>query len=116
MGTATMSGQIKRALVEVLPGGSTSVEDMARRLHVSKRSLQRRLSEEGTNFQELLNETRCEMSEHYLRDSKLSIPEISYLLGFRDTSSFFRAFHSWTGSTPGDFRAMGSKPAGSQLH
>lgn len=107
VGKATMSGRIKRALIETLPGGSTSVEDMARRLNVSKRSLQRRLNDEGTSFQELLNETRFEMSERYLRDSELTLPEISYLLGFRETSSFFRAFHSWTGKTPGEYRASG---------
>lgn len=116
LGRATMSSRIKKALVEALPGGATSVDDMARRLHVSKRSLQRRLSEEGTSFQALLNETRFQMSERYLRDSSLSIPEISYLLGFRDTSSFFRAFHGWTGSTPGDFRSMDTKPTESRLH
>jgi AraC-like DNA-binding protein len=104
MGTATMSGRIKRALAEALPGGSTSVDNMARRLNVSKRSLQRRLSEEGTSFQKLLDETRFEMSDRYLKDTGLSLPEISYLLGFRETSSFFRAFHAWTGTTPGDYR------------
>ena len=104
VGTATLSGRVKHALAEALPGGSTSIDDMARRLNVSKRSLQRRLSEEGTNYQNLLNETRFEMSERYLKNSDLSVPEISYLLGFRDTSSFFRAFHGWTGTTPGDFR------------
>ena len=116
LGTATMSDRIKKALVEALPGGSTSVDDMAQRLNVSKRSLQRRLSEEGTSFQELLNSTRYEMSERYLKDSGLSVPEISYLLGFRDTSSFFRAFHGWTGTTPGDFRANGPAQQGVQLH
>lgn len=105
LGTATMSGRIRRTLTEALPGGSVSIEDMARRLNLSKRSLQRRLSEEGTNFQELLNKTRFEMSERYLKYSGLSVPEISCLLGFRDTSSFFRAFHGWTGMTPGDYRA-----------
>jgi AraC-like DNA-binding protein len=105
MGTGTMAAKIKRTLTEVLPGGSTNIEDMAKRLNVSKRSLQRRLGEEGTNFQELLNETRYDMSHRYLKDSGLSVPEISYLLGFRDTSSFFRAFHGWTGMTPGDYRS-----------
>lgn len=104
MGTATMSGKIKSALTETLPGGSTSVEAMARKLNVSKRSLQRRLSEEGTSFQKLLDETRFEMSDRYLKETGLSLPEISYLLGFRETSSFFRAFHAWTGTTPGDYR------------
>lgn len=103
-GAATMSGRIKSALSEALPGGSTSIEDMARRLNVSKRSLQRRLGQEGTSYQALLNETRFEMSERYLQDSALSVPEISYMLGFRDTSSFFRAFQGWTGQTPGDYR------------
>ncbi len=105
MGPATMSGRIKKALAEALPGGTVSIDDMAQRLNISKRSLQRRLSEEGTNYQELLNATRLEMSERFLKGSALSVPEISYLLGFRDTSSFFRAFHGWTGMTPGDFRA-----------
>lgn len=116
MGTITMSGRIKRALAEALPGGSTSADDMARRLNVSKRSLQRRLSEEGTSFQELLNETRFEMSERYLKDSGLSVPEISYLLGFRDTSSFFRAFHGWTGTTPGDYRSSATGGHGARLN
>lgn len=105
LGTATMSGKIKQVLVEALPGGATSVEHVARRLRVSKRSLQRRLNEEGTSYQHLLNETRFEMSERYLKKSSLSLPEISYLLGFRDTSSFFRAFQGWAGMTPGAFRA-----------
>ena len=111
MGQATLSGRVKRALTESLPGGSTSVDDMARRLNVSKRSLQRRLSDEGTSFQELLNEARFEMAKRYLKDSALSLPEISYLLGFRETSSFFRAFHGWTGTTPGEYRAANSSSA-----
>lgn len=105
LGTTTMTDRMKRALTAGLPGGSTSIEDMARRLNISKRSLQRRLSEEGTSFKDLLSQTRFEMSKRYLMDSSLSVPEISYLLGFRDTSSFFRAFHGWTGTTPGDYRA-----------
>ncbi len=109
LGAATLSGRIKRALTEALPGGSTSVDEMARRLNISKRSLQRRLSEEGTTFQSLLDETRFEMSDRYLKDTGLSVPEISYLLGFRETSSFFRAFHGWTGTTPGDYRNSGSE-------
>ncbi|MFN3227954.1 MAG: helix-turn-helix domain-containing protein [Hyphomicrobiales bacterium] len=108
VGATTMSARIKKTLTEALPGGSTSIEAMAKRLNVSKRSLQRRLSEEGTSFQDLLNETRFEMSDLYLKDSALNVPEISYLLGFRDTSSFFRAFQGWAGMTPGEYRASGA--------
>lgn len=115
-GTVTTAARIKKTLTEALAGGSISIDDMARRLNVSKRSLQRRLSEEGTSFQELLNTTRLEMSERFLHESKLSVPEISYLLGFLDTSSFFRAFHGWTGMTPGDFRSTRSTKAENGLH
>ncbi len=116
LGTQTMSARIKRTLTEALPGGSTTIDDMAKRLNMSKRSLQRRLNEEGTSFQEVLNETRFEMSDLYLRDDALSVPEISYLLGFRDTSSFFRAFQGWTGMTPGDYRVAKDADAGAHLH
>lgn len=115
-GTTTLSGRIRRALTETLPGGSTSIDTMARRLNISRRSLQRRLREEGTTFQQLLNETRFEMSKRYLGDSGLSVPEISFLLGFRDTSSFFRAFHGWTGTTPGDYRASGSEDRSARVN
>lgn len=109
VGTKTMSEKVKNALTESLPSGSTNVEDMAKRLNRSKRSLQRRLEEGGSSFQELLNETCSDMSQRYLGESALSVPEISYLLGFRDTSSFFRAFQGWTGLTPGGFRNSGSE-------
>ena len=56
----------------------------------------RRLKEEATNYQELLNDARLEMSRRYLRTSGLNVPEISYLLGFRQTSSFFRALHDFS--------------------
>lgn len=115
-GSMSMSGRVRRAFSETLAGGSTSIDDMARRLNVSKRSLQRRLSEEGASFQDLLNETRCEMSQRYLKDSALSVPEISYLLGFREPSSFFRAFQGWTGMTPGDYRSRDAGVRQSRLH
>ncbi len=105
LGTTSMAGRVKRALTEALAGGAASVDDIARRLNVSRRSLQRRLSEEGTSFQELLNQTRFEMSDRYLKESGLSLPEISNLLGFRELSSFYRAFQSWTGTTPGAYRS-----------
>ena len=114
LGTMAMSGRVKRALVDALPGGAASVDDIARRLNVSRRSLQRRLSEEGSGFQELLNQTRFEMSERYLKESTLSLPEISNLLGFRETSSFYRAFQNWTGTTPGEYRSSANQVDGPQ--
>lgn len=104
-----MSFRVKQVLANALPAGAVTADTIARRLNTSKRSLQRRLTEEGTNFQDILTEVRGTLSERYLKDSDLSVPEISHLLGFRDTSSFFRAFQKRTGMTPGEYRQTPSE-------
>ncbi|MBI9086007.1 MAG: AraC family transcriptional regulator ligand-binding domain-containing protein [Desulfobacterales bacterium] len=96
--------RVKSALLEMLPGGHSSIEEAASRLSMSKRTLQRHLSRERSSFQEILNTTRKELAQHYLARSTISPPEISYLLGYQDANSFLRAFRGWTGSTPGEFR------------
>ncbi|MEM7443942.1 MAG: helix-turn-helix transcriptional regulator, partial [Pseudomonadota bacterium] len=73
---------------------------VAGRLAISARTLQRRLSEEGTSFQQELNGIREELARHYLTNSHYSSAEISFLLGYDDPNSFIRAFHAWTGQTP----------------
>lgn len=102
---ATVSERVHSALLELLPSGSASIEAVSRRLGVSIRTLQRRLQEEGGNFQVTLNRTREELARHYLEHSAMSGAEISFLLGFEDPSSFARAFKSWTGTTPERARA-----------
>lgn len=109
--SASLAKRVQSVLTEALPGGASSVDAVARRLGTSKRSMQRRLKEEGTSFQKVLAITRADISTRYLSETDLSLPEISYLLGFSDTSSFFRAFYGWKGVTPGEFRARQSKPA-----
>ncbi|MFS8181254.1 AraC family transcriptional regulator ligand-binding domain-containing protein [Pseudovibrio denitrificans] len=101
-----MSRRVKNALLESLPAGQNTIEVISQRLNASKRTLQRKLKEEGKSFQDILSETRSELSQHYLVRSDLSIPEISYLLGYKDTGSFFRAFQSWTGKTPMEVRGI----------
>ena len=98
--SATTADRAKAALLELLPSGSSSVAAVSQKLGTSTRTLQRRLKQEGRSFQNVLNETRESLARHYLRSSRLSIAEISFLLGFGDPNSFFRAFHSWTGTTP----------------
>ncbi len=78
---------------------------MARRLAVSTRPLQRRLNEEGTSFQAVLNATRESLARHYLVNGGLAAGEIAFLLGYEEPSSFYRAFHNWTGQTPERVRA-----------
>ena len=98
--TANVVDRVRAALLELLPGGSASVEAVSKRLGASVRALQRRLKDEGSSFQDVLNRTRVELARHYLKSSPMTAAEISFLLGFEDPNSFFRAFHKWTGSTP----------------
>ena len=72
---------------------------------MSTRTLQRHLKNEGTSFQAALNETRESLARHYLMNSAMSAGEISFLLGYEDPNSFYRAFRSWTGLTPDKLRA-----------
>jgi len=99
-----MTDRVHNALLEALPSGRHTADDICTRLHVSKRTLQRKLKDEGTTFQEVLDETRSNLSHHYLKEQSLSVVEISYLLGYRDPGAFYRAFQGWTGMTPAEAR------------
>ena len=77
---------------------------IAEKLHMSPRSLQRRLHSEGTSFAELLSELRRDLALRYLRDQRIAIAEVGFLLGFLDVSAFHRAFKRWTGSTPAEYQ------------
>jgi len=98
--SATTAERTRAALLELLPGGAASMEVVAKKLGTSTRTLQRRLNREGRSFQAVLNETREHLARHYLKASTVSATEISFLLGYEDPNSFFRAFRSWTGTTP----------------
>lgn len=102
------SGRVRSALLELLPAGASSIEDVADRLAVSKRTLQRRLHDEGTNYQLLLGAVRERLAKHYLTRTTVSGSEIALLLGFNDPNSFYRAFQGWTGKTPQALRASAS--------
>jgi AraC-like DNA-binding protein len=83
-----------------LPGGGPTRAEVAAALAVSERTLHRRLEEEGTSFQKILDGARRELAERYLRRDDLSLAEIAYLLGFGDQGSLFRASKRWFGSSP----------------
>lgn len=101
---ASMSERVRAALLEGLPSGQFSIEAVSKNLAVSKRTLQRQLSEESRSFSAILNATREELARHYLRSENISNGEIAFLLGFEEVNSFLRAFKDWTGSTPRHFR------------
>lgn len=106
-----LSGRVKSILLQLLPSGRSSMEQAAGKLGMSPRTLQRHLAKESLNYKMILNKTRQELAEHYLTQATISNDEISYLLGYRDTNSFLRAFKDWTGMTPGQYRQPLSKNA-----
>jgi AraC-like DNA-binding protein len=97
--------RVRASLLETIASGQCSMQDTARRLAVSTRTLQRRLREENTSFQQELSSLREELARHYLHNSHYTSAEIAFLLGYKDPNSFFRAFHNWTGQTPEYARA-----------
>lgn len=101
----TISGRVKAALKRLLAGQRPSMPEIARELGLSARTLQRRLAEEGASFQQVLEESRRELAQHYLGQTTLELNETAYLLGYEDVASFFRAFHHWEGQSPGRWRA-----------
>jgi AraC-like DNA-binding protein len=102
---ASTAERVRSALLELLPSGQTSIDAVARKLAISPRTLQRRLSDDGISFQDALTQTREALARHYLRRSSLSAAEIAFLLGYEDPNSFYRAFRDWTGHTPEQVRA-----------
>lgn len=96
----SIAEQVRCMLAEHLSNGPVSLTQAAQRLHMSERSLQRRLDDEGTRFADLADEVRRELALRYISDPRLSLGEVAFLLGFAEPSPFHRAFRRWTGMTP----------------
>lgn len=96
--------RVRSALVELLPRGEATIEDVAKSLGVSKRTLQRKLKTEDTNFQQQLNATREMLAKNYLLNTTMTIDDIAFLLAYQETNSFLRAFSTWTGESPQQYR------------
>jgi AraC-like DNA-binding protein len=95
---------VRNAIQRKLTGSRPTIEDIARDLHMSSRTLQRRLQESGSTFQRALDVARHQMARYYLSKSVLELNETAYLLGYEDASSFARAFRLWEGTSPGHWR------------
>lgn len=96
--------EVEQALFELLPSGRSGMTDVARELGIGSRTLQRRLASEGTSWLGVLNQTRERLAKHYFESTELSPTQVSFLLGFEDPNSLFRAFQRWTGTTPESWR------------
>lgn len=102
--TASTGERVRAVLMEALPSGVSSIELVAQKLAMSKRTLQRKLSSESESFQSILIAVRADLADHYLERSHLSLGEISFLLGFQESNSFIRAYSGWKGISPGQYR------------
>jgi AraC-like DNA-binding protein len=93
-----------RLLLLARPGFFPDIEMVAERLDVSVRTLRRRLTEENTSFQEILDEVRFGLATEYLVETHLPLQELSILLGYSDPGNFTHSFKRWSGRAPRDFR------------
>jgi AraC-like DNA-binding protein len=105
--TSQLRTRVENAISSLLPHGRVLVEDIARSLGMSERTLARKLSDEGLNFTEILQQLRRDLAVRYLDDPKLNVSKIAWLLGFHEVSAFTHAFRRWTGKTPSQMRAAG---------
>jgi AraC-like DNA-binding protein len=107
-GMPQLRTRVENAISSLLPHGRVLAEDVARNLGMSKRTLARRLSAEGLNFNEIFQELRRDLAVRYLDDRKLHVSKIAWLLGFREVSAFTHACKRWTGKTPSEMRPAGA--------
>jgi AraC-like DNA-binding protein len=97
--------QVRNVIAVEFRGGEPSLERIADHLGLTPRTLQRKLQEHGTSYNDVLDQMRRQLAMRYLREPQMAICEVAYLLGFSESSSFHRAFKRWTGLTPKEFRS-----------
>ena len=103
-GEETWTDRVRGLVYERFSREEIRLETLAKQLSVSARSLQRRLSDEGTSLAAIEDEVRQALARRYVADPTLGLAEVAYLLNFRDLSGFYRAFRRWTGKTPVEYR------------
>ncbi|MGX6646565.1 helix-turn-helix domain-containing protein [Maricaulaceae bacterium MS644] len=107
--SGSFASMVEAAIRAELYGGPTHAEAVCRRLRISRSTLQRRLKDEGSTFQTILDQVRFELAARYLTKSEFSMTEISRMIGFLDSKSFFRAFKKQFGMTPEAYRSRQAK-------
>ena len=99
-----VTARVRAKIIELLSGGDCTRRRIAQEVCMSQATLQLKLAQRGTSFQDLLSETRRELALGYLAQRSLSITEITFLLGFTDASNFTRAFKRWMATSPTLYR------------
>ena len=100
----TFTARVQKKLFQLIPSGQFSLENVAEEFGISGRTLQRNLSVENTSFNQMVKDIQKMMTFNYLEAKELSIDEIAYLVGYTETSSFYRAFKKWTGKTVSQYQ------------
>jgi AraC-like DNA-binding protein len=108
----SLADDVRAALSQRICGERPAVDKIAKRLGMSGRTLQRRLEELGTSYQQLLDDVRRRSARRLLASTDLDTGEVAFLLGFEELNSFTRAFHGWEGTTPTRWRANRSTTKG----
>ncbi|SNS76623.1 AraC-type DNA-binding protein [Granulicella rosea] len=103
-GDESFPERVRATIQRKLTGQRPRIEEIARELHLSPRTLQRRLQDTGFSFQQVLEQARHQLARHYLNNSMLELNEAAYLLGYEDSNSFVRAFRGWEGVPPAHWR------------
>lgn len=107
--TATLVGRVRRLIASGLANGHARIEDVAARLAMTPRTVQRRLADAGVQFADLLDETRRELATQYLRDARITLTDAAFLVGYSDLTAFHRAFRRWFQVTPLDYQRQARK-------
>ncbi|BFM10576.1 AraC family transcriptional regulator [Simiduia litorea] len=103
---ADIQHRVQNIIVNLMPQGEATLERVADILHMSSRTLHRKLEAERSSFRLEMEAVRQRLAREYMLDHSLSLGDISFLLGFSSSSNFTRAFRRWTGKTPQDFRQI----------
>jgi len=100
----SVADRVRHLLTPLLRGETPTLETLAARLGTTAWTLQRQLSAEGTGFRQLLDDTRKQLAEDYLKETDTSLAEIAWLLGFANPPAFHKAYQRWHGTSPGERR------------
>jgi AraC-like DNA-binding protein len=102
--TPTLEERVERLIADRLTKGGARLESTATELGMSPRTLSRRLAEQRSTFNAIVEGLRKELALRLLQDSDLVLTEIAFLLGYTEVSTFSHAFKRWTGRSPAAFR------------
>jgi len=89
------------------PDGYPTLDQLARRINLSPRTIRRRLTMENTSYKDIVSDMRRSQAMHLIRSTRLPMEKIAVKLGYSDVANFYHAFKGWTGDTPGSFRRPG---------